>query len=293
MISRYRSFSCSPLILSVLVAAWAPVGAGAAVVYRNTFGNATSAYASYSSVGWNVYAANTASDTVRNRSENASGSYGISWKTGSPDDLANINAGTSASLSNGFAILSSGQHGLLFTETYVLDPAALDFDTLAFSWNAAQYRSSTGTVHATMRAALSVNGQWYVSNVLTVPSSATIPLPLPPGTTSQDHFHDFAESFNWSLPGSSWYTLDFTLNSASHPFTIGGSAITEFPAGSIDRFGLYVTAPGSGSIMVDTYGVAAEVIPEPATLSLLLGAFAGFAGCRLARSRRSLPHEVR
>ncbi len=270
MISSLYSRLFLPGLAAVLTLTSAT--APASIIYRNAFGNNSEGYANYASVGWSAYAANSAAAVVSNRSSNANSNVGLSGAGGNPTNLPNINAGEAASLTNGFGILRSGQVGLLFTDSFLLNPALLDFDTLSFSWTAAQYKSNISTTNSTMRVALRVGGQWYVSNSITVAPAATIPVMMgSTGDQQEAEFANYATSYSRDLTTLNWFTLNFTVGDVTKPFSIGGSAVTPFPAGSIDGFGLYVTAPGSGGLFVDTYTLSAEAIPEASTLSLIFG----------------------
>jgi hypothetical protein len=182
------------------------------VLYRQTFGNASEQNSFLAELGipWNVYRGPQAMEwTVLGAVVSSSDS--------SPGNLDNVGTAPSASPSHGF-IYTDNQNEpfLLYTQTLVLDP--IKTPKLSFAWHAKNNRPN-----ALQRAALQVNGSWYVS--ATTFSTST------PAWTDQSLA---------LVPTVKWHRLDFSPR-AKLPDSIPPSATAiNLPAGKITGFGLYL-----------------------------------------------------
>ncbi len=251
--------------LATLLTGWTSTGQSA-VIYRNNFGNRGASYIRYGTVSWKVLVSTNDSSNVVIRTTQADSSIGLSDATGAPTNVSNVNAGTSQSDSQGFGVLRSGQRMLTYTDSYSIDRATNQIESI--QWTAAQYKANGTTRTATARVALQIAGQWYVSQTFSLLADHTIPIMAGSTVAQQEaEFANYAGLYSLNFSSATWYTLTATPGSL---FQVGASSISLPGEESITAIGLYLGAPGSGAVFFDSFTVNATVVPE-AKVNALLG----------------------
>jgi hypothetical protein len=260
------------------------------VIYRETFGNASSPVARQNPnvFAWQVFNQSGAPLTT------VGGNYAVDTTAGFPADLSNVNAGfnsdgSSGAVSPGPFFWAASQAGRLsYTPEYTFNLA--DYSSLTFSW----YQGNANTTDP-FRLALHIGGVWYVSttahaNTVSGISGATF------GSVAGPNAEFMSEIFDPTA--SHWQILNFdgTYNGGG---TFGGSAASTTAStlggmflsangggdlsGTVDAFGyMYwnpLTALGSpsanagGNVRIDNFQIDAVLVPEPTALSFFgLGA---------------------
>lgn len=257
------------------------------VIYRETFGS-TSGYPKFSTFGWTFLASsqsgsypNQVDGPVEN-SDNITNRGNISSGTGKPSDLDNVNAGPSASMTNGYAIIKStsnsdsgGVKALLYTDEWPIDRNAYSIDSFQFYSLGGSYANTAfiGTISVAIR----INGNWYI----TTPQA---PDYYDNTQITSSTFLEKAVLMTIDFASATWHTLEATIG---QPFSIGSTVI--LPDGSIEAFGVYVNTgiinKNLGMIAIDTFTVNATAIPEPKFASLWLAAALAATLCRQFKYR--------
>ncbi len=252
----------TPIFLASASLASLVVPSTAAVIYRETFG-ATTDQTVLTAAGWNGLVGATAAAAVTSQ-------FSLSSAAGRPADLDNVNAGTSASQSQGFVFNSNNTSNiLLYTAEYPVDTSLNQITTITFyvgnSGNGAQLAANG------FRVALEVGGNWYASDQLLVNST---------GVANAAAFGANAQqvTFNFTSTAAAWRSL--TVNPGTS-LALGPALGADLPSGTITAFGVYSDTGSSQTRRIDTFEINAEAIPEPsAALSTALGALL------LTRTRR-------
>ncbi len=264
---QYRLLGCLATLLLLSSAAKADV------VYLQNFGYAGAGSANLSTVGWTGYYGNAATNAAIASPGNSGlpANAQISGGTGNPTNVSNVNAGTSASNTNGFVPLQSAdgvQSLLAITSQFTLDRSQYSIDS--FQWYAAsQYAGDQ------QRLAIDIDGTWYASAGVISPvfnvagnqfstSAQQATIPLDPSAT------------NWRL-------LNFT---PGQPLTLGATITAPLPSDNITSFGVFAQLADQPSVTnertyIDTFTVNATPTPEPSASEFLFA-----AGPLLIRRRR-------
>lgn len=275
--------SAYPLLVASSILLATSVASAQSVVYRETFGNNTAGNISLSVAGWAVHGGG---GLVRT----ADTGIGISSATGRGTTLANVNAGSSSSLTNGFIFAgfqNAGQSGannftangagILWTNEYTIGRGAQELSSVSF------YLGNGGT-GATVRVALQIGGGWYVSNQTFANNPA-----VASGTFGAS---SVLNTFNFTTSASAWRQLNFNAPSltanGSQLSLVGTTLASALPSGDVTAFGLYVdaVATNNGTVRVDSFEIATSAIPEPSAFASLAGAGAlAFGALRRRRAR--------
>lgn len=250
--------SLLPGILALTLASPLP----AAVIYRQTFGNGDIATASLydSQIDWKSLYATNLSPNVADGSALNTFYAGISPRQGNPDNLPSVNAPASASEANGFVALRNGSSTfytvLAYADHYTIDQSAYRIDSV--QWTAG------ASVNSSIRAAIQIDDQWYVSSSIT-------PVVI---ADNSSLFATQAQQYTIHFDTTSWYTLSADSGA---PFAIGETPVSALPDGIITAFGAYMIprAAASSFLWMDSYTINAQAIPEPATMALTLSALGG------------------
>lgn len=237
---------------SILLAGIAGMASAQTIIYRETFGNVTAGNAAYSTVGWTSDIFNSIQGLSTGQSS-LSGSHGISNLAGRLANLDNINAGTSTSLTNGFAFIGSNTSGvnlrtLSYTTEYPFTLAAPNINGISF------FAGHTGTTLAnvTSRPALLVGGTWYVTT-----TSATT------ASINGAAFAASAEFKQFALTGSTQLHALNALNLA--PIT--ATPVNLSSLGNVAAFGVFAETPANlDFVRFDTYVLT---VPEPSAVGLM------------------------
>jgi hypothetical protein len=246
-------------------------------VYAENFGNTGASIApNNTNIGWSLFSS-TGADALTLGSvadSSAVTTVGqIESGTGNPTNIANVNSGTSLSATNGFTRINvsaanpAAGNYLFFSSEYSFDLSQSQINSI--SWYSAR---NTGFTTSVQRAAVLVNGTWYVSNASGNPSG-------------NDGFNGTTTTLIAPATGlgSLWNELTFTTGSTL--FSISGTSALLPVSGVVTGVGIYVntvTNSGGKSFIIDSFQVTASAIPEPSTFAAL----AGIAVLGLAASRR-------
>jgi hypothetical protein len=284
--------------LACVCALFASNSSDAAIIYRETFGTATTGGQGASQgYDWGLHtgttAANLSADTSTNQSVNRSAN---SSKPGTADAIGQVNAGpvigaTPAAYGAGIPFATPAVGNVLFwtpeypsaSGTAGIDPSTLS--ALTFSW----YQGN-GNTDGSWRVAIHQGGQWYVSqtqfsNTASVSSAGNFAQGGDDGNGGSSHGSEL-KSLAYSNSASSWFQLNFdgTFTLGATPGTGTGGAGTVLSLGAtpgsnlsgvIDAFGLFSDVPGAaGNRRFDTFTI--DAVPEPATMLL-----AAIGGCAL------------
>lgn len=235
-----------------------------AVIYREVFGNSTGSTGTLPSVGWTG---------VRQTGSISSG-------LGKVQNLENVNAGTTASMTNGFLFNAGSANATpaLFhtdefrsgastgTSTASLAPLIADLRKISFY----QGNSVAG---ANAQVAVRVGTQWYVS-------TATYT------TTTGMSAANFAgasgvyQQHTVTTAAADWSTLTWSGSGTGLTFTTVGASSAL--SGVVTGWGFYLPGNVSSVVRFDTFEVTA--VPEPSAFGALAGLGAlGFAGLRRRR----------
>jgi len=229
---------------------------------------------------WGTNALDSASFSVNN--------FGVSGRSGSPTNLANIGA----------AATSQSVSGLVFASGNVSQPGGSNFIayTSAFTVNTSIYNvqdisfyagSTAGTSGAIpgFRIAVMVDGSWYASTQVLANSNSVSGIgnfPNPPGGINGGAQQ---VTFNWTTAGSAWDTLTFV---SSNLLALGSSLSTlssNLPGDNITAFGLYSDAnvAGQPTRRFDSYEIDAIAVPEPSSVALVFMGLGALWGLRRSR----------
>ena len=75
--------------------------------------------------------------------------------------------------------------------------------------------------------------------------------------------------FEWTTAAAAWRDLTFEPGTA---LSVASSARTsDLPSGSVDAFGLFIDPNATGAVRFDDFTISATAVPEPSTLTLLVG----------------------
>jgi len=253
-------------------------------IYREVFGNNTAGNVNLSTVGWSGNWGPTATDSSNPSPNN----FGISSQPGNPNNLDNINAGTSLSTVNGLVFTSGGagsaavNNWIAYTTGYTVDPIATPIQDISF------YAGSTFDTAGGIpgfRIAVQQDGSWYAStlvlaNSLNVSSAGNFHNP-PGGSTGGAQ----QVTFTWTTAASAWDTLTFTPGTTLALGGISGG----LNADPITAFGLYSDATDSlGNTenairRFDTFQI--DAVPEPS--SVVLALFGAGVLMSLRRARKA------
>lgn len=248
---------------------------GADVIYRQNFGNNLEGTGSGSrlslydpNINWNIlFSRNTVPEVTEGSSVNT-GNIGVINGTGRPTNLSNVNAPASLSNSQGLVTVRNGATtfytALIYTSHYPIDQSLYSIESI-------QWYAGGSAGGSTLRAALQIDGDWYVSDAVSVQ------IIIDSGTSFSTSARRDTIDFNTT----SWYQLEAEIGS---PFAISSTA-SDLSGSIIEAFGVYATpsqANPSTFLRFDTFTVNASLIPEPETLAL----FFGIAGIALYGWRR-------
>lgn len=94
-------------------------------------------------------------------------------------------------------------------------------------------------------------------------------------------------SSNWSLSGGKKYTVQFSAGSAAGSLFMAGTSQTSFTQNFV-TFDTFVSnnSPVSNNYWIQLNANSASVVPEPATIGLLIGGLGIGLGRRIRRRRR-------
>lgn len=266
MKKRFHPNTCLAGLALVCIAASVDRANSQTIIYRETFGNSTVSNASFGTVGWTNTAYNTSAGLFTGLVA-VSNSRGISSLPGRVGDVDNVNAGTSSSLTNGFAFVGSAPdtgvtvRTLSFTSEYITPLAAASITQVSF------YAGHTGTDLSLVRSrpAFLVEGTWYVTTSFATTASI-----------NGANFAASAELKAFELSGTS--TL-YALNSSDLAINTGTSYQLS-SLGLVSAFGILANTPSNQDfVRFDTYTVS---VPEP---SGLVGAVFGLVGSIMLRKR--------
>ncbi len=235
----------------------------ATVIYRETFGNASGSAAAFSSVGWQWVIGNS-NGTANIGTTLTGGIYNIASTSGSPINLDNINAGSSASQEKGY--ISRSANGAFaypyrrvagWTEEYSVDRDAWNVDSINFYMSAS---ATSGIFQVLLRIHPDVGSdQWVVSDQqFSVPSGSL--------NTWLQKTLDFTTA-DWRSIGFVPPTTDGTGS-----FPAPGALLSNLPAGDITAFGFFSPPNNSKDaiLRMDTYEINVSPVPEPGTFAMLL-----------------------
>ncbi|MDX2082334.1 MAG: PEP-CTERM sorting domain-containing protein [Terrimicrobiaceae bacterium] len=237
------------------------------IVYRETFGNASGSNASFATVGWTNTVYNSTAGLFTNLVA-VSNSRGISSLPGRPADLDNVNAGTSASLTNGFAFVGSAPETgvnvrtLSFTSEYSLPLAAANITQVSY------FAGHTGTDLSLVRSrpAFLVAGTWYVTTTF--------------ATTASINGANFASSAELETFVFTGTTALYALNGADLAVMTDTTYQLD-SLGMVSSFGLFANTPSNQDfVRFDTFAVT---VPEPSGVA---GVTVGMVGAILFGLRR-------
>ena len=267
-----------PMVLVVILAVTLGFGVGVVrgdVLYRETFGSTegvTSYNTEYSDVDWQVYwGKSSAAYKAQGWADNK-----IYPARGLPQDLENVNAGTTKSIKWGYLRTLTKIGGpnvtLAYTDEYPVDRTASDVTSI--SWY-----DGSGQEGDLYHGAIQIGGKWYASSYAHTP----------PVSTSSGGFAGYAEKaeFAFSTDASAWRDVDFLYvadGNSSH-LTLGDVLAAPLPDGDITAFGVLIEQAKvsmGATARFDTFEInGALPVAEPAGLSLV-----GLALLGLHRKRR-------
>lgn len=243
--------------------------ANADIIYQQNFGLMDTNRVPLANVGWTSLSAVRDGGDVTNVQRNAF-YVGVVNTTGKPIDAPNVNAGTSASDTTGVLRFYSADNQffetLAFTEQYAIDRSVWQMETISF------YAARTAAVGGTVRAALKIDGIWYVSDART---------PVALSSNTDAAFATSAGLIEIDFNLESWYQLTASVGS---PFFIGETPVS-LSAGNIDAFGVFAVPRNANDmrVMIDTFSITGTAIPEPSTAMLFLLFGGGLALRRIVR----------
>ena len=258
-------------------------------IYRETFGNNGGGNISLdnANISWTLLGSATdglsGSFTAGNLSNVSATIGGASngVNNASYTGLANVNAGTSLSTTNGFAFVNNTVSFLAYTSEYTIDRSILNPATVTWNGNRssnAQGGTLSGGRDATnVRFAAQIGVNWYVANY--TPNASNI------ATSSANSGLTDSTLFTVDLNTATWFALT-AANGA--PISIAATA-TSLPSGNFTAFGLLGTSFSNGTnfstLRFDNFEITSSAIPEPSTYAAL----AGFAvlGLSVLRRRRA------
>lgn len=248
------------------------------MIYRETFGNNDAInHVAFSTVGWH-WGTGQSNSTVNDGTNLTTDIFVYKANyDGSPTNVDNVNAGTSASQRYGFFhrdnltfFDNSYAHLLGWTTEYTVDRSLWAIDSIAFR---TANTKTTGKFNVLLRIQATGGDQWVVSDQTFSHTSGNLSQWIP-------HTLDFTTA--------TWRSLAFTVPTA--PTGTGSIAapgsIVALPAGNITAFGFFSPGGGSGAayLNLDTYEINAHPVPEPGTFAMLL--FGGLMLWAVGRGRK-------
>lgn len=230
----------------LLVAAAAMMVAGAAcadVVYHELFTTEVQGTVdTFAEHGWALYEGSSATAGTGTVSANS----GSAWD-GGPVNSFPLNS-TEGDTGYVYEYYGANTAAFCLTEEYSFDMAL--WENLSFSMRHNFHRATD------VRAAIKVDGSWYVSDGVAIIGAA-----------------GWAGAELWTVDAdtTSWYVLNFTPGSE-----LGIGATATLPStGTAQGFGFYAgdAVNAYNRVRADNFMVSGDAIPEPATLGLFAGSF--------------------
>jgi len=285
-------------LLALLTSCDLATRAFADVIYRETFGNASSPVARQNPnvFGWQVFNQSGAALAT------VGGNYAVDTTAGFPADLVNVNSGTNSDGGTGAVgpgpyFWAANQAGRLsFTPEYSVNLA--DYSILTFSW----YQGNANTVDP-LRLAVHIGGAWYVNkseklNTVSGISGSTFGSAAGPNAQLVSTAFDPAAanwevlSFNGTYNGGGTFggpAASVTASSSAMSLSANSTDLT----GTIDGFGYLfwasntplgsASANAGGNVRIDNYQIDAIPVPEPVGWSLMAAAIGMVAAVRRRR----------
>jgi hypothetical protein len=260
--SRFVESVICVALLALLIAE----SASAAVVYTESFANASSPVANQpmSHIGWQSNVGPTAVDNTSSATETL-----IATAAGKDGTL-----GYGADQGTG-----SGNYSLIWT-TEIGSINLADLQTISFFSNNA---TTTDSVRIALRLNNNTPGDtaddfWVATNTGFIRNSTTA------GSASNWVANGELESFTFNSLAATWRDLTFATGSLS---LAGSARVNDLPEGSLNAIGFFISGTGTGGtntgvVRVDQLSV--EAIPEPSSWAAGFLLVSGFIALR-RRSR--------
>ncbi len=256
---KIQTKSILAVLASAILIANATTASGATVIYRETFGNSSGSDRQASAVGWNILLGADAEPQTGNLNSRLGGT---------PDNLADVNAGTNSdpSLSLGYLITPNTSTDIwaFYTTEYTVDRSVPD-DVESIS-----VYLGNANINRENRIIIQIGSDWYASS-----------------TVWNDSSNSATAMTKYSLPFTTakegWLNLTLTPET-TNGLVLGAALTDDLPSGNITGFGLLAARSSGNSdrIRLDTYEITQ--IPEPGSVLLIS---LGGLGLLLRRRRRS------
>jgi hypothetical protein len=242
-------------------------------IYREVFGNNTTANQNVTTVGWvGAYGATAAGPSSLGGAY--TNNFGISSVLGDPQNLDNVNAGGAAlSTANGLLFTSGGvmatANWITYTTGYTVDTTANPIQDISFYAGSA----ANGAVIPGFRIAVQIDGNWYATSQVFANTIAV-------ATASVFNTGAQQETFTWTTAASAWDSLTFVPGTS---LVLGSTLVSALPGDNITAFGLYSDAQtgGGATRRADTFEI--DTVPEPSSVALVLSGFGLLMSLRRSR----------
>ncbi|GAT35251.1 PEP-CTERM protein-sorting domain-containing protein [Terrimicrobium sacchariphilum] len=226
----------------------------AAAIYLETFPGNSSANAAMSTIGWTAYKGASATN--------------ITSTTGGSQYVAIANLAGNPGPAIGFlAIVNSGSPQPA-AESYATFQTGLSLaNPTTISWN----MNGNGPA-SPLRLLVQVSGSWYATDSTFIPTSFTSG-----ANFTNAPAQDVYRSFNFTTDKSAWRSFTFSQGVG---MSVGNTTISsDLASSTITGIGFYADLSSGSVLRVDQL----QVVPEPGSAALLLGAGAMFVLLRVRR----------